>query len=570
MRSGTIVRIPLIKFFVVFGALILLGKLFFVQVIHGEEYTKRADRQYVAPASSSFDRGVIYFKEKDGNLVSAANLRSGFTLAIDPRGIDSPMEVYTSLSSVIDLDKDDFMRRAGKIDDPYEELLHRLTQDEADSIENLDIDSVILAREKWRYYPAGSTASQVLGFVGYRGDELGGRYGIERYQDDVLSRSNQKLYVNFFAEVFSNIKETLSTEYQSNRDGDIVMTIEPTVQSYLEGELKTLIEKWGGDAAGAIIMDPKTGDVYAMGSYPDFNPNEYRQVSDGARFSNPSVENVYEMGSIIKPLTMAAGLDSGAIEPESTYDDKGFMVLDGLRIANYDGRGRGVVPMQEILSQSLNTGVAHIVGEMGKDVFREYMFSFGMGQPTGIDLPNEVSGLVSNLNSTRDIEYATASFGQGIALTPIATIRALAVLANGGRVVTPHVVDEITYTVGFSHKKEYGEGVSVIKKETADEVTKMLVKVVDEALMHGEVKLDRYSVAAKTGTAQMASPEGGYYEDKYFHSFFGYFPAYNPRFIVFLYIKDPKDVRYASQTLTEPFIDITKFLLTYYEVPPDR
>ena len=304
--------------------------------------------------------------------------------------------------------------------------------------------------------------------------------------------------------------------------------------------------------------------------YASFDLNDRTGV-DIEAFQNPLVENVYEMGSIIKPLTMAAGLDAGVISPQSTYYDAGFLKLSDYTIKNYDGRGRGTVPMQEILSQSLNTGVAHIASLLGKERFRKYFYGLKLGSETGIDLPNEAHGLVSNLESPRELEYATASFGQGIALTPIATVRALATLANGGVLITPHLVKKIEYADGKSRDITYPEGERIFKTKTSEDATRMLVEVVDTALKGGKAKNPYYTVAAKTGTAQIAdSTGGGYYEDRYLHSFFGYFPAYDPKFLIFLYTVEPKGVKYASETLTDPFIDLVQFLINYYELPPDR
>jgi len=208
---------------------------------------------------------------------------------------------------------------------------------------------------------------------------------------------------------------------------------------------------------------------------------------------------------------------------------------------------------------------------MGKELFSRYMQKYGIGEETGIEIPNETRGLTDNLKSTRDVEHATASFGQGIAMTPIATVKALAALGNGGTLVSPHVVDRVEYDLGGSHKTYPDPEERVLKNETSEEITRMLVAVVDEALLGGTVALPKYSIAAKTGTAQIAKLDtGGYYEDKFLHSFFGYFPAYDPEFLVFLYTIEPKEARYASQTLTYPFIDTVKFLINYYEVPPDR
>ena len=202
---------------------------------------------------------------------------------------------------------------------------------------------------------------------------------------------------------------------------------------------------------------------------------------------------------------------------------------------------------------------------------REYLLSYGIKDKTGIDLPNETSGLTSNLNSPREIEYANAAFGQGIALTPIEIVRALASLGNNGQLVVPHIVNKIKYSDGTYKKIEYPTAPTKISKETSQEITRMLVNVMDKSIKGGLAKFEHFSVAVKTGTAQIANnTTGGYYEDRHTHSFVGYFPAYDPKFMIFLYAVDPKGVRYAAETWSDPFLDITKFLLNYYEVPPDR
>ena len=224
-----------------------------------------------------------------------------------------------------------------------------------------------------------------------------------------------------------------------------------------------------------------------------------------------------------------------------------------------------------LIDQSLNVGAAWVERQIGNANFAKYMLAYGLGAETGIDLPNETHGLVANLKSPRDIEYATASFGQGVSYTPIETIRALATLGNGGKLVNPHIASRINYKIGGFKDVNPGVDVQVLKPETSVEITKMLVQVVDKALKGGTVKMDHYSIAAKTGTAQISEGNGhGYYSDRYLHSFFGYFPAYNPRFIVFLYTVYPKHVKYASETLTDPFISLAKFLINYYQIPPDR
>lgn len=566
--TSILLRMRLLYIVIFLSSFILIARLFTVQVVNGSEYTMKANGQYTISSSGIFNRGNIFFTKRDGGYISAATLKNGFVVAINPSRLKNPKEAFVLLSEFLDIDSGVFFIKASKKDDPYEEIARRVPDDTANKIQELGIDGVIISKDRWRFYPGESMASHILGFVGYNGNILSGRYGLERYYDDVLSRSEEDLYVNFFAKVFSSIGDSIFKK--THREGDIVTSIETSVQSFLEDKLNEISVKWDADSVGGVIINPRTGSIYAMASLPTFNPNKFNTTSGSSVFQNPIVESVFEMGSIIKPITLAIGLDSDAIKTSTEYVDNGYVLMDGRRIENFDGKARGKVSMQEILNQSLNTGAVFVMQKTGKDKFKEYVLNLGLGEETGIDLPNEVSGLIKNLSSKRDIEYATASFGQGIAITPIATVRALSALANGGTLVTPHIGTKIDYRIGLSSDIATIDSKRVFKKETSEDITRMLVSVVDDALSNGKAKITNYSVAAKTGTAQRAKPEGGYYDDEFLHSFFGYFPAYDPEFLVFLYTVNPKNIQYASQTLTNPFMDITKFLLNYYDILPDR
>jgi cell division protein FtsI/penicillin-binding protein 2 len=498
-------------------------------------------------------------------------MKDGYTLVINPKKIENPDYVYDALSQYVEINKEEFIAKT-KRDDQYEEIKKRLTKEIGISIQSLKIPGVSVIKDSWRVYPGGSIASQTIGITGYgNSDTIAGRYGLESYYDDVLGRSKSSQNINFFAELFADIKSGIINN--ENKKGDIVTTIDPAVQSYVEGILKKTKDTWKSDSIGAIVMNPQNGEVYTMASLPNFDPNNLKEVSDPKVFSNPMVENAYEMGSIIKPLTVAVGIDTGAITKNSSYDDTGFMLLNGKRIANYDGKARGTISVKEILGQSLNVGAATVALKVGNDKFSEYFRSFGIGDKTGIDQPNETIGITDNLDSNRDIEHATASYGQGIAISPITTVRALSIIANGGLLVKPHLVKRIEYTDGSFKDTETGEYKRVIDESSAKDVTAMLISVVDNSISkaHPGIKMEHYSIAAKTGTAQIADHvNGGYYSDRYLHSFFGFFPAYDPKVIVFLYQVYPKGAQYASETLVDPFIDITKFLISYYDIPPDR
>ncbi len=569
MNVNSVLRIRIIlAVFCVFG-LLIVSKLYSLQIINKETYIQKANAQYEKPTSSNFDRGSIFFELKDSTKIAAATVKEGYTLAINPKNIENPEAVYLTLSTYINLDRENFLVKAMKRNDPYEEIQKRVEKSIGNSILDLRIKGVILSRESWRVYPGDSLASHSVGLVGSdSNNKIAGRYGLERYYEEILSRTSLNTSINVFAEIFNTITSSVFNSEQ--RSGDIVTAIEPSVQNYLDKTVASVRSKWNSDSMGAIIMDPNDGRIYAISSSPSFNSNNLKEITDPKIFSNAIVENVFEMGSIIKPLTIAAGIDSQTIDKNYTYEDTGTMELNGKRIANFDGRARGRTNVQEILSQSLNIGAANVALKMGHTTFVDYFKKFGLSELSGIDQPNEQLSIIKNIESKRDVEIATASYGQGIALTPIATIRALSVLANGGKLVTPHLTTRFEYIDGTIETLE-PPVVQVLSKETADDVTKMLVRVVDESLKKGAYKMDHYSIAAKTGTAQIADRiNRGYYRDRYLHSFFGYFPAYNPRFIVFLYHVYPKNADFASETLADPFIQITKFLINYYELPPDR
>jgi cell division protein FtsI/penicillin-binding protein 2 len=560
---------------VLLASLVLVGRLYFVQVMAHEYFVAEGEKQYIHTESNLYDRGGIYFTTRDGEKVSAATVQSGYVLALNPKNITDAEAYFQSLQPYIKIDQETFIHRATQTDKVYVEVGGNLSETDAENIKALALPGVQLNRQRWRYYPAGPLAARTIGFVGWTGKEGEtepvGRYGLERYHENILGRNNHNQSVNFFAELFTNLGDAIDDQDElKEKEGDIATTIEPTVARFLQNELETAHRKWNSKLTGGVIINPKTGEIYAIDSYPTFDPNN-RGTSTLELFKNPIVEERYEMGSIIKALTMASGIDSGAVSAGTTYFDAGFIELDTMTIKNYDGVGRGTVDMQAVLSQSLNTGVAFVVKTMGKEKFREYFLKLKLGSETGIDLPGEIHGDIANLdNINRGIEYATASYGHGIALTPIATVRALSALGNGGRLVTPHIAKSVEYEDGTKKEIQFPEGERVWSEATSEEITRMLVKVVDEALRGGKVKLPNYSVAAKTGTALLVSPEGGYYPDRFLHSFFGYFPAYDPEFLIFLYTDDPQGVTYASDTLTEPFMNITKFLINYYSVPPDR
>lgn len=571
MKSNLVFRTRVLCAFFIFAAVLLIIRLYFLQIVHGEGYERDATAQYVEQSPDTISRGNIYFTTKDGVPVAAAVMQSGWRIAITPADVVDAEETYAALSDATKIDRERYLASMKKISDPYEEVAFRVSDDAAKKIRAKKLDGVLLVQDQWRAYPGDDLAAQAVGFVGFKGDTKVGVYGLERQYEATLVEPSKGLYVNPFAEIFANVGALISDDPTSHQ-GDIMTSIEPSVQAELEKTLQRVMDTYTPRFAGGIVMDPHTGEIVGMGIKPGFNPNTYNTVEDASVFGNPLVEGRYELGSIMKPLTVAAGIDAGAVSPRTTYHDAGCITRSTKKICNYDLKARNTVPMQEVLNQSLNLGVTFVADTMGHAAFTGYMRSFGFGEKTGIDLPNEVSGDIRTLGEGKgpDVNYAAAAFGQGVSVSPIEMTRALAALANDGVLPSPHVVTGVRYDSGITRSITASSGPRVLKSETARTVSEMLTEVFDDALLKGKYKMEHYSIAAKTGTAQIAIPGGGYYDDRYLHSFFGYFPAQQPRFIIFLFAVEPRGAEFASATLAEPFVDMTKYLINYYDVPPDR
>ncbi|TSC70711.1 MAG: cell division protein FtsI (penicillin-binding protein 3) [Parcubacteria group bacterium Gr01-1014_70] len=530
----------------------ILVRLFFLQISYADEYEETAAKQH-ADAQSLFPaRGDIFFEDTEGTLVPAAITKRMYALAGNPQKMVNPAAVYEKLAPLIKLDREEFLARATATS-TYTIFFSDLPKEKTAELMRLQIPGLWLMEEENRVYPEGTTASHALGFFGYDDTTRIGRYGIEQQYESVLAGSQGNEAEN------------------GTQDGyDIILTIDPHIQTVSHRIVADLMEQWHAASAGILVIQPKTGAILAMESSPSFDSNSYNTVENYDIFLNPFTQKVFEMGSIVKPLTMAAGLDAYAISENTTYYDAGFVHIRDAEIKNYDGKGRGRQSMYDILDQSLNTGAVFIMQQLGMRQFRDYMERFGLGSVTGIDLPQEISGNVRNLEVGREVEYATASFGQGIATTPIELITALSAVANGGELMRPYLVERIMDGDAIISKTEPYVRRRVVRKETSETVSRMLSKVVDKTLAGGTVAMPGYHIAAKTGTAQISNEDGSGYSDYYLHTFFGYAPAFDPQFLILLFLEKPTGVRYASQTLAKPFHDLAEFIIHYYEIPPDR
>ncbi|MDR3571499.1 MAG: penicillin-binding protein 2 [Candidatus Pacebacteria bacterium] len=575
MKSNVRLRTRILSGVFIFVAFLLVVRLYFVQIVHGSAYQAEGMGQYVQPdPSTGGNRGDIYFTTKDGQLVAAAVSETGYSIAINTQKMTDPNAAYQALDAVTHIDKTAFMTAVNSGSGFVKVATHIQDGKEAKVI-SLNIPGVIVSDDSWRAYPAGTLAAQVLGFVGYDGTSTVkiGEYGLEKEYNDTLSESSTGLYVNPFAEIFTNMQDLLTLD-PASQHGSIVTSIEPTVEQELNDTLQQVMTSYTPQFDGGIVMDAHTGEIIAMAQLPTFDPNNYQAATDPSVFTNKLVSDRYEMGSIMKPLTMAAGIDSGAVTASTTYDDTGCITVSKAKVCNFDFKARGVVPMGTILDYSLNVGASWVATKTGYPTFTRYMKSYGLGQPTGIDLPNEQSGDLTNLDdgSGPAVNFDTASFGQGITVTPIEMIRALDLLANNGQLVQPHLVTAIQYESGVTRPVTVAAGPQILKTSSAQTVTQMLETVYDNYELNGALKMQHYTAAAKTGTAQIPNPATGQYftGSIYLHSYFGYFPATNPRFIVFLYAYKPIGQEYSAYTWSQPYFKLEQFLINYYSIPPDR
>ncbi|HTY39466.1 MAG TPA: penicillin-binding protein 2, partial [Candidatus Paceibacterota bacterium] len=318
-----------------------------------------------------------------------------------------------------------------------------------------------------------------------------------------------------------------------------------------------LVQEHKAKGGTVIVEEPKTGRILAMGSNPTFDPNNYRDYKVGD-FLNPAVQAVYEPGSVFKVITMAAGIDAGKITPQTTYDDTGVLIENGRKIMNWDHKAYGIQTMTNVIEKSLNTGAAFAERQMGGAIFRKYLADFGLGEKTGIDLPGEVAGDLRQLTpNAPNIVYATASYGQGVAVTTVELINAVSALANGGLLMRPYV--------DATQKPEIVR--RVIKPETAAAVAGMMVSAVDKAVI---AHVDGYSLAGKTGTAFVPDFKTHAYTDQVINTYVGFGPTSDPRFVILIRLDEPEGAPLAGLTVVPAFRDLAQFILTYYDVPPDR
>jgi cell division protein FtsI/penicillin-binding protein 2 len=355
------------------------------------------------------------------------------------------------------------------------------------------------------------------------------------------------------------------------KDGaDLLLTIDYNIQAQAEAILQREQPKLQFEQASIIVMEPLSGRIMALANTPSFNPNEYGQTKDLAVFQNPTIQGLFEPGSVFKPLTMAAAFEAGALKPDTTYEDKGIVRIGGYKVLNYDERVWGKRTMTEVLEFSINTGAVFAQQQLGNEKFLQALERFGMFYPTGIDLAGETYSQNQELKKGYDITFATASFGQGIEITPMQLVRAYSALANKGTMVKPYVVEK-RMNGNAEHETKPEFSLPVVSAKTANLVTHMMVNVIEHGFSK-RAKIPGYYIAGKTGTAQVAWSALGQnksgYSDKTVQSFAGFAPAYDPRFLIVVKLDNPQ-TKTAEYSAMPMFRELAKYIIDYLEISPD-
>lgn len=560
-------RINLLFFVLLFIGGAIIVRLYSLQVLSYSSYKALSENQHSILKSLVPSRGEIFLSDKSGEYPLAVNRESKLAFAV-PEEIEDLESAVDFVSSSLGLDRDEVRNKLDRPGDMYEVLKHRLSDDETKTIQERKMAGIRLLDEPYRYYPGGELAANVVGFVGWSGDDFGGKYGIERKFEKELKGDVGKMFQNKDA---SGRWITIGERsLEPAEDGkDIVLTIDHIVQFEAEKILRGAMEKYEAEGGTIVVMEPESGKILALANYPTFDPNEYSKVEDMSAFRNLAVNDAYEPGSVFKTFTLAAALDSGKITPDTTYVDTGVVHEAGFDIKNSDYKSYGLQTMTQVLENSLNTGVIFAERLVGNKNFSDYVKRFGFGDLTGIDLFGETPGRINNLdNLNSDIQFFTASFGQGITVTPIQLAAAYSAIANGGRLMKPQIIEKKVDSSGKEEYQEPQEIRRVISPKASLEAMKMLVSVVENG--HGKrAGVPGYLVGGKTGTAQVASQDKkGYEEGKNIGSFAGLAPADDPKFVIVVRMDDPKAVEWAESSAAPTFGELMKFLLEYYNIEP--
>jgi len=542
--------------FIVFYLTIVV-RLFFLQVI----YSPANKSEYLKTNKLNPIRGRIYDQENQALVLN----QNSYQLYVEPKKIEDKDKLLRLLSESLKVEEASI---SAKLDMSkyWVAIAGGLPQEQKDKIDKLNLKGIGFDYQTKRFYPEASLSAHILGFLGKdnQGEDVG-HLGLEGFYDrdlrglpgfveterDILGRP-----------ILIGVQQRVEAE-----DGrDLILTIDKNVQEISKNRLLEGLEKYKAKKGCVITADPKTTAILSLVCLPDYDIEKYYLFNENF-YKNLAIADLYEPGSVFKPLIVAAALDEKKIKPNDTYNETGQIAVGEYNIKTWNDKYEGKISMTRILEKSSNVGMVYIGEKLGNKKIYNYLEKFGFGQNTGIDLEGEASGYLKPKANWYPIDYATVTFGQGIAITPIQMIRAFASIINGGYLMKPYIVQKIISKNKITEIKPQVER-RVVSQMTSEIIRKMLISTVENA----EAKWDRpkgFLIGGKTGTAQV--PIKGIYDaSKTIASFIGFAPANNPRFLTFVILYEPQSSQWGSETAAPLFFEITKDLIVYYGISPSQ
>ena len=562
--------------FIFLGVLIVVGRLVWIQLVHGSDMAELSISQTMGINIVSSPRGAIV--DRDGEELAVSIMSK--SLYADPVAMEDHPESDAAKSgrNVKRLAADLLAAPLGiSAESLYSDftiegarfvwIKRTLSPEMAEKVQLIikenNLPGLHFLEESKRYYTKGTMAAQVLGFVGT--DDVG-LSGIELAMDSIIKTRSKEMQETTDA-VGNPIGESSMEDMRPQNMPTVYLTIDSKIQFVLEDALDRAMKETKSRAAAAILMDPHTGAVLGMASRPTFDPNDFGEYPVST-WTNRAISIIYEPGSVFKPIVGCMGLSENIITPQSVFEDKGSIKIADRVIRNWDGEGRGQVPFEDIIKYSINTGMVQLGMQLGANQMIDYSKKFGFGQPTGIELPGEESGILYRPEDMYEPDIATMAIGQGIAVTPLQMLRAICAIANGGELLEPYIIDKIVMPDGRVLRQGQKKVVRrVITEDVAGQMRMMMEKVVSEG--GGKpAHIAGYQIAGKTGTAEKLAEQGGYAPGEYIASFVGFVPAANPQYAMLVMLDTPQGAFYGSQVSAPVFKDTLQQILVAKGIQP--
>lgn len=553
-------RIILIAIFLGFGFIIL--RLSYWQIIKGEYLTNLGLSQYGAIVNIPAQRGEI--KTSDG--FPLATNKISYLMFANPKAVSDKSKTIKLISQYLDIDKASVSASLAR-DKFWVPLVRGIDIGTKEKLDFLKLPGVGFEKDYARFYPEASMAAQIIGFVGK--DEVGndkGYFGIEGFYDRLLKGKNGKMlqvHDVFGRPILSQITTTSGIDGSS-----ITLSIQRPIQYMAERRLKEGIEAYGASGGMVGIMNPKTGEILAMASYPSFDPRKYTEFSADT-YKNPFISNTYEPGSTFKPVVMSSALEEGVVKPQTKCPVcQGPVSIGGYVIHTWNDKYNKDTNMVEVIQHSDNTGMVFVGQKLGLPKMLSFLGKFGIGETTGIDLQGEVSPTLKPENSWYPVDLATASFGQGISVTAMELLSGVSAIANDGKRMEPHVVSSIETPSGETIKIQP----KILSTPISSKTAKVMAEIMVNAVEKGEAswtKLKGYRIAGKTGTASI--PIKGHYDpNKTIASFVGFGPSSDPKFVMLVVLDKPTTSIYGAETAAPIFFSIARDILNFYNISPSE